>query len=70
MALTRVLDLELQVNLAFLLRQKQALRDELEQTQWRLEKLDRTKSDFISIAAHELENASHADQGLYRPTGL
>ena len=47
--------LELQVNLAFLAETEQALNDELEQTQWRLEKLDRTKSDFISIAAHELK---------------
>ena len=47
--------LELQVNLAFLAETEEALRDELEQTQWRLEKLDRTKSDFISIAAHELK---------------
>ncbi len=47
--------LELQVNLAFLAETEQALHDELEQTKWRLEKLDRTKSDFISIAAHELK---------------
>jgi signal transduction histidine kinase len=39
------------------------MRDELEQTKWRLEKLDRTKSDFISIAAHELKTPLTLIQG-------
>ena len=55
--------LEVQVNLAFLDATEQALQDELEQTKWRLEKLDRTKSDFISIAAHELKTPLTLIQG-------
>jgi len=55
--------LEVQVNLAFLDETEQALHDELEQTKWRLEKLDRTKSDFISIAAHELKTPLTLIQG-------
>jgi len=55
--------LEMQVNLAYVDETEQALRDELEQTQWRLEKLDRTKSDFISIAAHELKTPLTIIQG-------
>jgi signal transduction histidine kinase len=55
--------LEMQVSLSFLTTTEQAMRDELEQTKWRLEKLDRTKSDFISIAAHELKTPLTLIQG-------
>ena len=55
--------LEMQVNLVYVEETEQALRDELEQTKWRLEKLDRTKSDFISIAAHELKTPLTIIQG-------
>ena len=52
-----------QVSLAFVTEREEAMRDELEQTKWRLEKLDRTKSDFISIAAHELKTPLTLIQG-------
>jgi len=39
------------------------MQEELEQTKWRLEKLDRSKSDFISIAAHELKTPLTLIQG-------
>jgi len=55
--------LEAQVSLSYLALTEQAMREELEQTQWRLEKLDRTKSDFISIAAHELKTPLTLIQG-------
>ena len=55
--------LETQVSLAYVTEKEEALRDELEQTKWRLEKLDRTKSDFISIAAHELKTPLTLIQG-------
>jgi len=55
--------LETQVSLAYVIEKEEALRDELEQTKWRLEKLDRTKSDFISIAAHELKTPLTLIQG-------
>jgi signal transduction histidine kinase len=59
-AMTRLLT---QVSLSFLTEKEAAMRDELEQTKWRLEKLDRTKSDFISIAAHELKTPLTLIQG-------
>ena len=59
-ALTRLLT---QVSIAFLTEKEDALHEELEQTKWRLEKLDRTKSDFISIAAHELKTPLTLIQG-------
>jgi signal transduction histidine kinase len=55
--------LEMQVNLAYVDETEHSLRDELEQTKWRLEKLDRNKSDFISIAAHELKTPLTIIQG-------
>lgn len=55
--------LEAQVSIAFVTEKEEAMRDELEQTKWRLEKLDRTKSDFISIAAHELKTPLTLIQG-------
>jgi signal transduction histidine kinase len=55
--------LETQVSLAYVAEREEAMRDELEQTKWRLEKLDRTKSDFISIAAHELKTPLTLIQG-------
>jgi signal transduction histidine kinase len=39
------------------------LEQELEQTRWTLAQLDRTKSDFISIAAHELKTPLTLVQG-------
>jgi signal transduction histidine kinase len=59
-ALTRLV---VQISLSFLTEKEEAMRDELEQTKWRLEKLDRTKSDFISIAAHELKTPLTLIQG-------
>jgi len=59
-SLTRLLT---QVSLSYLTEKEAAMRDELEQTKWRLEKLDRTKSDFISIAAHELKTPLTLIQG-------
>jgi signal transduction histidine kinase len=55
--------LVVQVSLCFLTETEEAMRDELEQTKWRLEKLDRNKSDFISIAAHELKTPLTLIQG-------
>ena len=55
--------LVVQVSLCFLAETEEAMRDELEQTKWRLEKLDRNKSDFISIAAHELKTPLTLIQG-------
>lgn len=55
--------LSTRVSLAFLAEKEEALRDELEQTKWRLERLDRSKSDFISIAAHELKTPLTLIQG-------
>ena len=39
------------------------LEEELERTRWNLARLDRTKSDFISIAAHELKTPLTLIQG-------
>jgi len=55
--------LETHIGLAYVMEKEAALRDELEQTKWRLEKLDRTKSDFIGIAAHELKTPLTLIQG-------
>jgi signal transduction histidine kinase len=55
--------LETHISLAYVMEKEATLRDELEQTKWRLEKLDRTKSDFIGIAAHELKTPLTLIQG-------
>ena len=39
------------------------LEEDLERTRWELSKMDRTKSDFISIAAHELKTPLTLVQG-------
>ena len=51
------------ISLAYQAETERAMQEELEQTKWRLEKLDRSKSDFISIAAHELKTPLTLIQG-------
>lgn len=55
--------LERKVCLGYLDETERTLREEQEQTKFRLEKLDRSKSDFISIAAHELKTPLTLIQG-------